>query len=193
MDGVPHHLLGTYEVSSKVNVKVFQDDAVEVIRDIHSRGHVAVIVGGTNFYVESLLFDNALPSESAHSGNSNLKANIPTITCSLCFYHLILPIDVKQETYPGELHTLLSRVCAEAAAAIHPKDIRRLRRALICHQQWHDGDRGDGMDGGRARYPGSVVVVVQCEATVLQQRLRDRYVTVCCQLICMSVCIYVCV
>lgn len=57
MDGVRHHMLSVYEDSEHINIRVFSDSAMNAIQGIRDRGSVPVVVGGTNYYIESLLFE----------------------------------------------------------------------------------------------------------------------------------------
>lgn len=55
MDGVPHHMMGFLPPDKTYSVASYVKDASECIADIHSRGKLPFIVGGTGLYVESLL------------------------------------------------------------------------------------------------------------------------------------------
>lgn len=55
MDGVPHHMMGFFPPDKTYSVASYVKDASECIADIHSRGKLPFIVGGTGLYVESLL------------------------------------------------------------------------------------------------------------------------------------------
>lgn len=53
--GVPHHLLDTKNVTEEASVADFQEDCRAVIKDIHSRGKRAIMVGGSGLYVRAAL------------------------------------------------------------------------------------------------------------------------------------------
>ena len=57
---VPHHLYDIVDMEevADFNVQKYNALALKVIEDIHNRGKTPVIVGGTNYYIESLLFNN---------------------------------------------------------------------------------------------------------------------------------------
>ena len=57
MEGVPHHLIDFLEPTEEFDVFTFQKLAKEAIKDIASRGKVPIIVGGTGFYIQSVLYD----------------------------------------------------------------------------------------------------------------------------------------
>ena len=42
------------------NVNKYLSLALPVIQDIHSRGKTPIVVGGTNYYIEGLLFEKVL-------------------------------------------------------------------------------------------------------------------------------------
>lgn len=72
MCGIPHHLIEFLDISSEFSVADYVKAARSCIRDIHNRGKLPIIVGGTGLYISSLLdniefteqpADNALRSE----------------------------------------------------------------------------------------------------------------------------------
>ncbi|XP_060837365.1 uncharacterized protein LOC132919642 [Rhopalosiphum padi] len=58
MDGVPHHMMGTVDWRDECNVHQYRNEALKIIKDIFSRGKVPVVVGGTSYYIESIIYDN---------------------------------------------------------------------------------------------------------------------------------------
>lgn len=55
---VAHHLYDNVEFhTTDFNVNKYRTLALAAISDIHSRGKIPVVVGGTNYYIESLLYD----------------------------------------------------------------------------------------------------------------------------------------
>ena len=57
MGGVRHHLIDFLEPTEDFNVFTFQKLVKEAIADIASRGKVPIIVGGTGFYIQAVLYD----------------------------------------------------------------------------------------------------------------------------------------
>lgn len=55
MDGVPHHLVGTQSISNPMNAADFQKVAISIINEIHARHRPVVLVGGSGFYLQTLL------------------------------------------------------------------------------------------------------------------------------------------
>lgn len=57
MAGVPHHLIDVLEPTEAFNVVVFQELARQALSEIYGRGHIPILVGGTGFYIQALLYD----------------------------------------------------------------------------------------------------------------------------------------
>ncbi|MBS0627900.1 MAG: tRNA (adenosine(37)-N6)-dimethylallyltransferase MiaA [Verrucomicrobia bacterium] len=56
MDGIPHHLLNIRFIDQTFNVVDFWNEANQKIEEIYERGHVPIVVGGTGFYIHSLIY-----------------------------------------------------------------------------------------------------------------------------------------
>ena len=65
-EGVPHHLIDVLDPREEFNVVRFQSMAEEAMEQIYGRGHVPLVVGGTGFYIQALLYgiDFTQPEET---------------------------------------------------------------------------------------------------------------------------------
>lgn len=107
----PHHLIDIRDPDENYSVAEFCSDANQLINDIHARGNVPLLVGGTIMYFHSLQFGiNELPA-----ANEELREQMDLIG--------------KTQGW-AVLHEKLSRVDPESAAKIHPNDSQRIQRAL---------------------------------------------------------------
>lgn len=61
MRGIPHHLIDVVDPRDTYTAAQFVEEGREAIRDIHARGNIPIVVGGTGFYVDALLGRIALP------------------------------------------------------------------------------------------------------------------------------------
>lgn len=70
MQDIPHYMMSFYDPrSSNYNVHMFRNEALVLLDNIWKRGKLPIIVGGTSYYVESILYDNYLiPSNSTKNG-----------------------------------------------------------------------------------------------------------------------------
>jgi tRNA dimethylallyltransferase len=51
---VPHHLIGTISISEEMNAAKFRKLALQTISEIHSRGKLTIVVGGSGLYIKAL-------------------------------------------------------------------------------------------------------------------------------------------
>ena len=109
--GVPHHLIDIADPTEVYTAAQFAKDAERCIRDIHGRGTLPILVGGTGFYYRALV-RGLFPGPSADDA---LRARLDRIAA---------------KRGPERLHRLLQRVDPESAARIMPRDQKRLVRAL---------------------------------------------------------------
>ncbi|SFS58386.1 tRNA (adenosine(37)-N6)-dimethylallyltransferase MiaA [Paenibacillus sp. 453mf] len=112
MEGIPHHLIDIHEPDYPYSVAEFQEESRRLIREIHGRGKLPFIVGGTGLYVESVCYD--FQFSEAGSDEQFRKAQF----------------DYAEANGAEALHNKLLEVDAESAARLHPNDVRRVVRSL---------------------------------------------------------------
>jgi tRNA dimethylallyltransferase len=56
MGGIPHHLIDIRDPKDSYSAGDFVEDATRLITDIHSRGKLPILAGGTHFYFDALLY-----------------------------------------------------------------------------------------------------------------------------------------
>ena len=74
--GIPHHLLDILDVTQEASVSDFQQQARQLIGDIHARGKRAILVGGSGLYVRAALDVLEFPGtdpELRRTLNQNLR------------------------------------------------------------------------------------------------------------------------
>ncbi|MCI9616928.1 MAG: tRNA (adenosine(37)-N6)-dimethylallyltransferase MiaA [Eubacterium sp.] len=57
MQGVKHYLIDVLDPKDAFNVHIFQKMAKEAVSEIQNKGKIPIIVGGTGFYIQALLYD----------------------------------------------------------------------------------------------------------------------------------------
>lgn len=119
MCGVRHHLLSFLPPTREYTVREFERDATALIEDIHSRNKVPVIVGGTMYYVQSLLRPSTLQSVEVRRSGPEVDAALAELAA--------LPDEA--------LHDRLLEVDPMMAERLHVNDQRKLRRALESYYQ----------------------------------------------------------
>jgi tRNA dimethylallyltransferase len=109
--GVPHHLIDVVDPVDVYTAARFARDAAAVIREIHGRGRLPILVGGTGFYFRALT-RGLFPGPGADDA---LRARLDR---------------VADRRGVDALHRWLGRVDPASAARIMPRDRKRLVRAL---------------------------------------------------------------
>jgi tRNA dimethylallyltransferase len=107
---VPHHLIGTTPLHEGTNAEKYRRAASRAIEEIHSRGKVAIVVGGSGLYVKALTH-----------GLAPLPQSDPELREKLNAMSL------------GELCSQLAELDPEATQKVDMKNRRRVMRAVeIC-------------------------------------------------------------
>ena len=57
MDGVKHYLIDELEPDEEFHVVRFQQMAKAAMEEIYAKGKIPIVVGGTGFYIQALLYD----------------------------------------------------------------------------------------------------------------------------------------
>lgn len=117
MQGIPHHLIDVYDPNFSFDVTVFQKDAKRLVDEICSRGHMPIIVGGTGFYIQALLYDIDFCDEGSDNISAADKNNLENEL-------------LKLSENPLELHERLREVDPVSAEKIHYNNVRKVMRAL---------------------------------------------------------------
>jgi tRNA dimethylallyltransferase len=109
--GIAHHLIDIADPTEVYTAAQYARDASRIIRDIHARGALPILVGGTGFYYRALT-RGLFPGPGADSA---LRARLDRVAA---------------RKGPERLHRMLRRVDSESAQRIMARDQKRLVRAL---------------------------------------------------------------
>jgi len=109
--GIPHHLIDIAEPTEDYTAARFARDAAAAIREVHARGRLPILAGGTGFYFRALT-RGLFPGPGRDAA---LRRRLESIA------------ERRDVTF---LHRLLRKVDPESARRIQPRDLKRLVRAL---------------------------------------------------------------
>ncbi|KAL1925192.1 uncharacterized protein VTP21DRAFT_75 [Calcarisporiella thermophila] len=114
-EGIEHRLMDFLEVHDEYTVGEFERDALQVINENHEKGRVPIIAGGTNYYVQSLIFRDSLVASASHAAlsDSDTESEHPEL-----------------QGTTAELYARLQEVDPVMANRWHPNDRRKIRRSL---------------------------------------------------------------
>ncbi|EAN33689.2 tRNA dimethylallyltransferase [Theileria parva strain Muguga] len=112
---IPHHLLNFVDPTEDYNVSMFVKDCSHLINVLFSENKLPVIVGGTNLYIEALLWPSVM--DSNHNNSESLE-------------------EYFDELDTRTLYNLLTEIDPERAKQLHQNDRKRILRSLdIYHSQ----------------------------------------------------------
>jgi tRNA dimethylallyltransferase len=81
---IPHHLLGHIDLDQETwVVGDFKRAAKTLIREIRSRGRLPIVVGGTQYYTDGLLFEDVLLGAEEHAQHSILEQSTEVMLAKL--------------------------------------------------------------------------------------------------------------
>jgi tRNA dimethylallyltransferase len=164
----PHHLVDILDPAEAYSAARFRDDAAALIADIHARGRIPLLVGGTMLYFKALFGGLA----DMPSANQAIRQRIAEQAEAL--------------GWPG-VHRLLAEVDPEAAIRIRPTDPQRIQRAYEVYlssgvplSTWHarqadEKAAGDSAGAGILPYTVHQLAVAPAERSVLHGRIAMRF------------------
>lgn len=106
--GVPHYLIDEVSPRGQYSVAKFQKDARKIISEIHARGKLPIICGGTAHWIDAIVYNQSLPEVKP---DSKLRARLNQLTTA-------------------QLFNKLKKIDPARAKDIDAKNPRRLIRAI---------------------------------------------------------------
>jgi tRNA dimethylallyltransferase len=154
--GIPHHLIDVVDPTETYSAARFAVDAARAIEDIHARGRLPILVGGTGFYYRALV-RGLFPGPER---DEPLRARLER---------------VADRRGVAALHRWTARVDPAAARRIQPRDRKRLVRALEVYLltgrplSGHFGDTRSHLEGWAV-----VAIGLNAPRAVLLERVARR-------------------
>jgi tRNA dimethylallyltransferase len=112
LTALPHHLIDFADPGYNLTLADYQQRAITAIDSIHARGRLPLLVGGTGQYISAVTEGWTVPEIAP---NAALRAELEA---------------EAERVGPAAFHARLMTVDPEAAARIHPNNVRRVIRAL---------------------------------------------------------------
>jgi tRNA dimethylallyltransferase len=155
--GVPHHLIDFVSPNINYTAGDWAREAAVVIDDIHRRGRVPILVGGTGLYLRA--FRN--PFFASPQTDENLRRRLN---------------ELRERRGAEHLHAVLSRLDPESALELYPRDWPRVQRAIEVRLQ-----TGESMSGKKSTRPEPHesarwlrLLVLNPERPALYERINER-------------------
>lgn len=128
-NGIPHHLINCIDLEeSPWRISRFRKECLRLIDDIHSRGKLPVLVGGTHYYTQSVLFQDQLVAKESDLSEEEVNSCPAEDVDSAVKWPIL-------DAEPELVLQKLRKVDPIMAERWHPKDTRKIRRSLEIYFQ----------------------------------------------------------
>lgn len=117
MDGIIHHLIDVLDPTEEFNVVSFQQLARKALSGIYEREHIPIVVGGTGFYIQALLYDIDF---TENDEDTALRMHLEKIAST---------------EGPEKLYERLKGIDPESCESIHAHNIKRVIRAIEFYEK----------------------------------------------------------
>lgn len=112
---IPHHLIDVLMPEEEFNVYTFQKMAKEALKGIYERKKMPVIVGGTGFYIQALLYNVEFEPQNETSRDDTIRKRLEKLA---------------SEKGNSVLYEMLKEKDPGSAESIHENNLKRMIRAL---------------------------------------------------------------
>jgi len=112
MEGVPHHVINILDHNQYWTVKDYRNYTLPIIEDIIARGKLPILVGGTLYYLQSLLWPALLDASNNADDNGEEGDE---------------EVKIPDGLTP---HQYLQQLDPERADHLHPRDERKVLRSI---------------------------------------------------------------
>ena len=114
MQGVKHHLIDVLDPKEDFNIVKFQNMVKCAIEEIVKNGHIPILVGGTGFYIQSIIYDIDFNNED---DNSSIRKEL----------------EEEYDTFGADfMYEKLKKIDMVSADSIHKNNKKRIIRAIEC-------------------------------------------------------------
>lgn len=155
--GIPHYLVDELNPDEEYNVMIFQQKAKAYMNEIWAKGKIPIIVGGTGFYMNALLYDTDFTETE---NDTSFREE--------CY---------KQAQSEGAevLFERLKKIDPEYAQTIHANNVKRVARALEYHFLTGEKFSQHNAEQKEKESPyQAAVIILTMEREKLYQRINHR-------------------
>ncbi len=156
-EGIPHHMLDVADPKDAYSVAEYAKQAKECIDDVHQRGKIPILTGGTGLYLKALITSMEL---GGTQGDPAIRERLTAIA--------------QVENGGEALHDMLQKIDPATANRLHRNDIRRVIRALEVYELTGKPISGQ-QPGEQPECPYSLCILgLFMDREALYKRIEDR-------------------
>lgn len=122
-DGVVHHIMNHIDWNDQYYIHRFKNECSLTFNDIWDRGKIPILVGGTHYYLQSVLFDN----KTVENDKEDVVDEVGEVDYSKLKDEERLILESEDS---GLIFDKLKEVDPKISEKFHPNDKRRIKRAL---------------------------------------------------------------
>ncbi len=157
MSNIKHYMIDEFMPDDIFSVAVFKEKVIEYIDLIHSKGKIPILVGGTGFYINSILYNTEFENEDDDKS-----------------YRLYLEeqLEKKGKEY---LYDILKSVDFESTKKIHINNTKKVIRALEFYEKTKIPiSQHNSLEKKKEEYYNSSVFIFNRKRDVLYERINIR-------------------
>lgn len=151
---IAHHLFDIVDVGQDFSVSEFSTLASSKINEILQKGKLPIIVGGTGFYINSIIYSYSFGNSSK---DSTIRENYEKLA----------------KEYGNEyVYNILKQLDPESASRLHFNDVKRVIRAIEIYES-----SGQKKSGQHLEYNPNIkpyIVGLDVDRDILYKRINDR-------------------
>lgn len=182
-----HHMLDVCDIKTKrFTVVDFRDAALPKIDQLLQDDIKPIIVGGTTYYIETLLWKVLISSNERASDSSKESTILGETYASMSIEEIVkkLKIDDFNPDNPLAYHDVLTKLDPMTAQSLHPNNVRKIRRALEVYAQTgrpmsevlteQKSQKGSSYLGGPLRFEHIILLWIKSDQEKLNARIDRR-------------------
>lgn len=158
MRAIPHYLIDVIDPKEDFNIAVFKEMALKAMDEIYKKGKIPIVVGGTGFYIQSLLYD--IDFSESNGENIEFRKKLE---------------DLAREKGNEAVHEILQSVDEKSAELIHANNLKRVIRAIEFFEETGTkiSEHNETQYEKKSPY-NFVYFVLNCDRNVLYERIEKR-------------------
>ncbi len=118
MQGIKHHMIDISDPLQPFNIREFKNRSTECIDEVLHEGCIPIVVGGTGFYIKALVYDTQFNDEDENE-SAAVREELN---------------EIFEKNGKDALYGILKELDPQAAALIHPNNVKRVMRAIEFHR-----------------------------------------------------------
>lgn len=157
MEHIPHYLVDELDPADEFNVTVFQEKAKKYMKEIWAKNKYPIIVGGTGFYINALVYDNNFTSTNS---DTSFRENLYLLA---------------KEQGPDIIYEKLKEIDPDYAQTVHANNVKRVVRALEYHHLTGELFSKHNASQKEKKSPyDTTFIILNMEREKLYQRIEQR-------------------